>query len=103
MNRTPFYEQVRDRLLRYARVDTQSARTSDTVPTTKKQFDLAYMLRDELNEIGAADVWLDEKMRPVRVHPGHRVRGYGLRPGDPHGHGTRRPRRELPALGPYGL
>ena len=61
MNRTPFYEQVRDRLIRYARVDTQSARTSDTVPTTKKQFDLAYMLRDELNEIGAADVWLDEK------------------------------------------
>ena len=44
MNRTPFYEQVRDRLLRYARVDTQSARTSDTVPTTKKQY-----------------VWLDEK------------------------------------------
>ncbi len=61
MNRTPFYEQVRDRLIRYARVDTQSARTSDTVPTTKKQFDLAYMLRDELNEIGAADVWLDEE------------------------------------------
>ena len=61
MNRTPFYEQVRDRLIRYARVDTQSARTSDTVPTTKKQFDLAYMLRDELMKIGAADVWLDEK------------------------------------------
>ena len=61
MNRTPFYEQVRDRLIRYARVDTQSARTSDTVPTTKKQFDLAYMLRDELMKIGAADVWLDEE------------------------------------------
>lgn len=61
MNKTPFYEQVRDRLLRYARVDTQSARVSDTVPTTKKQFDLAYMLRDELMKIGAADVWLDEK------------------------------------------
>ena len=61
MNKTPFYEQVRDRLLRYARVDTQSARMSDTVPTTKKQFDLAYMLRDELMKIGAADVWLDEE------------------------------------------
>ena len=61
MDRTPFYEQVRDRLLRYARVDTQSARVSDTVPTTKKQFDLAYMLRDELREMGAADVWLDEE------------------------------------------
>ena len=61
MDRTPFYEQVRDRLIRYARVDTQSARVSDTVPTTKKQFDLARMLRDELMKIGASDVWLDEE------------------------------------------
>ena len=60
MEKTPFYEQVRDRLIRYAKVDTQSARVSDTVPTTKKQFDLAYLLRDELIKIGAADVWLDE-------------------------------------------
>ena len=61
MNKTPFYEKVRDRLLRYAAVDTQSARVSDTVPTTKKQFDLACMLRDELRKIGAAEVWLDEE------------------------------------------
>ena len=61
MEKTPFYEQVRDRLIRYAKVDTQSARVSDTVPTTRKQFDLAYLLRDELIEIGAADVWLDEE------------------------------------------
>ena len=56
MERTIFYEQVRDRLLRYARVDTQSARESDTVPTTRKQFDLAYMLRDELIKMGASEV-----------------------------------------------
>ena len=61
MEHTPFYEQVRDRLIRYAKVDTQSVRGSDAVPTTKKQFDLAYMLRDELVEIGAAEVWLDEE------------------------------------------
>lgn len=61
MNKTPFYEQVKERLIRYAKVDTQSARTSDTVPSTKKQFDLAYMLRDELIKIGASDVWLDEE------------------------------------------
>ncbi len=60
MEKTPFYQQVRDRLMRYAKVDTQSARVSDTVPTTKKQFDLAYMLRDELLTMGASDVWLDE-------------------------------------------
>ena len=63
MERTIFYEQVRDRLIRYARVDTQSARVSDTVPTTKKQFDLAYMLRDELVGIGAADVTDDRSIR----------------------------------------
>ena len=56
-----FYEKVRDRLIRYAKVDTQSANNSDTVPTTMKQFDLARILRDELAEIGASDVWLDEK------------------------------------------
>ncbi len=58
MEKMPFYAQVRDRLLRYARVDTQSARESDTVPTTRKQFDLAYLLRDELKEMGASEVWL---------------------------------------------
>ena len=60
MSKTPFHEIVRDRLIRYARVDTQSARVSDTVPTTQKQFDFAYLLRDELITIGASDVWLDE-------------------------------------------
>lgn len=61
MKRTPFYEQVKGRLIRYTQVDTQSARMSDAVPTTQKQFDLAYMLRDELLAMGAADVWLDEE------------------------------------------
>ena len=83
MEKTPFYRQVRDRLMRYARVDTQSARRSDTVPTTKKQFDLAYMLRDELIAIGAADVWLDEAKcvlygrLPSTLPPG-RGRAFGL-------------------------
>lgn len=61
MEKTPFYEQVRDRLIRYAKVDTQSARVSSTVPTTLKQFDLACMLRDDLLAMGASDVWLDEE------------------------------------------
>ncbi|MBQ6146559.1 MAG: peptidase T, partial [Clostridia bacterium] len=30
-------------------------------PTTRKQFDLAYLLRDELKEMGASEVWLDEE------------------------------------------
>ena len=46
---TQFYEQVRDRLIRYAKVDTQSSNHSDTVPTTMKQFDLARLLEAELS------------------------------------------------------
>ena len=60
MERTIFYEPVRDRLIRYAQVDTQSESGSASVPTTRRQFDLAYMLRDELKSIGAHDVRLDE-------------------------------------------
>ncbi|MBR0091242.1 MAG: peptidase T [Lachnospiraceae bacterium] len=55
-----FYEKTKERMIRYAKVDTQSSRTSQTTPTTKKQFDLARMLCDELREIGAAEVFLDE-------------------------------------------
>ena len=56
---TEFYEKVKERLIRYAKVDTQSANFSKTVPTTMKQFDLARMLKDELTEIGASEVYLD--------------------------------------------
>ena len=56
-----FYKKVRDRLIRYAKVDTQSMNGSEQVPSTAKLFDLARILRDELIEIGAADVRLDEK------------------------------------------
>ena len=60
VKRTPFYDQVRERMIRYAKVDTQSDANGRETPTTKKQFDLARMLRDELLRIGASDVWLDE-------------------------------------------
>ena len=56
-----YYESVKERLIRYAQVDTQSINGTDAVPTTAKQFDLARMLRDELEEIGVQDVFLDEK------------------------------------------
>lgn len=60
MERTMFYDAVKARMLRYAKVDTQSSAGSTATPTTDKQFDLARMLFDELNEIGADGVWLDE-------------------------------------------
>lgn len=61
MEHSPFYEQVRERLIRYAKIDTQSDPKSAATPTTEKQFDLARELFAELTRIGAADVWLDEQ------------------------------------------
>ena len=51
-----------ERFLRYVKIDTQSEGGHDTTPSTEKQFDLARLLVDELKEIGASDVYLDEKL-----------------------------------------
>jgi tripeptide aminopeptidase len=51
---------VLDRFLRYARVDTQSARDRDRSPSTPGQLDLAAMLVEELRAIGLADAAVDE-------------------------------------------
>ena len=48
-----------ERFVRYCKIDTQSSETSETYPSTKKQFDLAKILVDELREIGLADVEMD--------------------------------------------
>lgn len=58
--RTEFYEKVKERLIRYAKVDTQSDHYGKDTPTTQKQFDLARMLCEELISIGASEVFLDE-------------------------------------------
>ena len=44
------------RFLRYVRLDTQSDETSKTFPSTPGQLVLLEMLKQELNELGAADV-----------------------------------------------
>ena len=53
-------EQVIERLVRYAKIDTQSDFNSDTTPSTMKQFDLLHVLKDELAAIGLTDITLDE-------------------------------------------
>lgn len=58
--RTEFYEKVKERLIRYAKVDTQSDHDGTNTPTTEKQFDLARMLYAELISIGASEVYLDK-------------------------------------------
>lgn len=49
-----------DRFLRYVQIDTQSDPQSSTNPSTEKQKDLSRLLVQELTEIGATDVELDE-------------------------------------------
>lgn len=53
-------EQLIERLIRYAKIDTQSDFTSTTTPSTMKQFDLLNVLKDELAAIGLTDITLDE-------------------------------------------
>jgi tripeptide aminopeptidase len=49
-----------ERFERYARIDTQSQRDRTGSPSTPGQLELARLLVGELNEIGVADVRLDE-------------------------------------------
>ena len=50
---------VKERFLRYVRVDTQSKEDVPEVPSTEKQLVLLGMLRDELAALGARDVNMD--------------------------------------------
>jgi tripeptide aminopeptidase len=49
-----------ERLVRYARIDTQSERVSDTYPSTAKQLDLSRLLLEELLALGLGDAELTE-------------------------------------------
>lgn len=54
-------ENALDRLLRYVKIDTQSDPNSNTVPTTKKQFDLGNIIVEELKQLGIINAEIDEK------------------------------------------
>ena len=43
---------VKDRFLRYVKIDTQADPYSETVPSTAKQIDLSKVLSEELTEMG---------------------------------------------------
>lgn len=53
-------ESAMDRFLRYVKIDTQSAEDQNTVPSTKKQFDLANLLAKELKDLGVQNVRVSE-------------------------------------------
>ncbi len=53
-------EHIIKRFVSYVTVDTESDPNSDTTPSTKKQWDLAHALVEELKVIGMQDVTIDE-------------------------------------------
>ena len=52
--------EVLDRFLRYVSYDTQSKEEEEAIPSTSSQLALAKLLRDELAQMGAAQVRMDE-------------------------------------------
>lgn len=53
-------ESIVERFSRYIAIDTMSDETSTTTPSTKIQWDLANLLKEEMEEMGLSDISLDE-------------------------------------------
>ena len=58
-----------ERFFRYVQIDTQSSETSQSSPSTDKQFDLARLLVKELKELGIQDVKLDDFCNVTAILP----------------------------------
>ena len=67
----PPREAVLARFLRYVQIDTQSKEDQPSVPSTKKQFDLARLLAEELTALGAQQVRVSENAIVYARIPGN--------------------------------
>lgn len=54
-------QQLIDRFIGYAKIDTQSDPESESTPSSEKQWNLARVLVEELNAIGMEEVHMDER------------------------------------------
>ena len=54
-------EKVLEKFLRYIAIDSQSDESNETCPSTAKQFDMANLLKKELEDMGLQDISLDDK------------------------------------------
>lgn len=52
--------ELKDRLINYVKIDTTADPDSDTCPSSKKQFNLANLLKQEMIDMGFQDVILDD-------------------------------------------
>jgi tripeptide aminopeptidase len=62
-------QHIIDRFISYVTIDTESDPNSDTTPSTKKQFDLANKLVEELKIIGMQEVTIDENSYVMATLP----------------------------------
>lgn len=64
-------ERLTERLIRYAKLDTQSDASSETTPSTSKQWNLLNMLKDELEELDLKEIKLDDNGYLFATIPGN--------------------------------
>jgi tripeptide aminopeptidase len=64
-------ESVLDRFLRYVKIDTQSQEDQTSVPSTRKQLNLANLLAKELSALGVQDVRVSEFGIVYGIVPGN--------------------------------
>src|SRR3954447_13856422 len=67
----PPTETALDRFLRYVKIDTQSKDDQNTVPSTRKQFNLANLLAQELKQLKADNVRVSESAIVYATLPGN--------------------------------
>jgi tripeptide aminopeptidase len=67
---TNFNQELEDRLVRYAAIDSQSDENSPSAPSTECQFGMLNLLEEELSSIGAQDVELTKYGVVLATIPG---------------------------------
>lgn len=65
-----FNQELEDRLVRYAAIDSQSDADSPTAPSTEIQFDMLRLLQAELGDIGASDIEMSDTGVVLATIPG---------------------------------
>lgn len=69
-HRSEIEQDVRERFLRYVQVHTTSDKDSPATPSTRRQFDLARMVVEELGQMGVVDVELTGQCYVIARIPG---------------------------------
>ena len=65
---------AKDRLLRYVKINTQSGRNLDQVPSSPNEFDLARILVKELQDLGLQEISLDDHCYVMATLPANITR-----------------------------